>query len=91
MIYEPHFSQFNGKGIFTSGNFSIEAEFTVERQFSYVLFVTEKVKLAEAFGDAENWSLSGQLTMAGRFPSSNFAESKLEAPIEVPPSLRRPR
>lgn len=61
MIYEPHFSQFNGKGIFTSGNFSIEAEFTVERQFSYVLFVTEKGKLAEAFGDAENWSLSGQL------------------------------
>ncbi|MGA2467804.1 MAG: hypothetical protein ABSH06_26085 [Thermodesulfobacteriota bacterium] len=65
MINQPQFTQFSGEGVFTSGNYQIEMRFTVQRQFSHIVFVAQgddpRNDLYHQFTEREPWSLSGQL------------------------------
>lgn len=64
MTDQPKFTQFIGEGIFTSGDFSIDMCFTVQRQFSHIVFLAQADDHMDAlflqFGKKQPWSLSGQ-------------------------------
>ena len=65
MIDKPKFTQFSGEGIFTSGDYRIDMRFTVQLQFSHIVFEAEgddhNHALFLQFGKKQLWSLSGQL------------------------------
>ena len=65
MTDQPKFTQFIGNGVFTSGDFGIDMCFTVQRQFSHIVFLAQADDYRDAlflqFGKKQPWSLSGQL------------------------------
>lgn len=65
MTDQPQFTQFNGKGMFTSGSRRIESRFTLQRQFSHTVFLVQEDDPAKdfscQFNNSDLWSLSGHL------------------------------
>ena len=66
MTDQSEFTQFNGKGMFTSGSCRIESRFTLQRQFSHTIFlIKQEDGPAKAFScqfnNSDLWSLSGHL------------------------------
>jgi len=65
MTDQPKFTQFRGEGVFVSGDYRINMHFTVQRQFSHIVFVVQGDDpinaLYQQFTKKELWSLSGQL------------------------------
>lgn len=55
----------NGNGVFTSGNYQIEKPFTVQREFSYTVFLVQEDEPEQIFSSQFDisllWSLSGKL------------------------------
>lgn len=65
MTIQPKITRFTGKGVFTSGGCCVEMPFTVQRQFSHVVFWAQdnnfRNVLYDQFSKKQTWSLSGQL------------------------------
>ena len=65
MTNQPKFTRFTGKGVFTSGDCCVDMHFTVQRQFSHVVFLAQddnhRNVLFVQFSKKQPWSLSGQL------------------------------
>jgi len=65
MTNQPKFTRYTGKGVFTSGDCCVDMPFTVQRQFSHVVFLAQddnyRNVLFVQFSKKQTWSLSGQL------------------------------
>jgi hypothetical protein len=65
MTNQPKFTQFSGEGIFASGDCRVDMRFTVQRQFSHIVFLAQddnhRNVLFVQFSKKQPWSLSGQL------------------------------
>ncbi len=65
MTIQSKITRFAGKGVFTSGDCCVDMPFTLQRQFSHVVFLAQddnyRNVLYDQFSKKQTWSLSGQL------------------------------